>query len=318
MIAVKPKSHRLSWLVKWLTCHEQAFRSSLHQLSLSPFATFMTFAVIGITLALPFGLFVLLQNIQVVSYSLHDAAQISVYLKNDIEQATLNDLESRLKKDHDIIHFDYISPQEGLQQFEQDTQFSHAFDELTHNPLPGVFIIEPNQKLRSSTQLQPLLNRLQQLPNIGQVQLDMLWLQRLNAILLITHRIFYALALLFAVAVILIIGNTIRLTTQNHRDEILIIKLLGGSNAFVRRPFLYSGVLYGFAGGIIAWLLIDIALWGLLQSPVNQLAALYHTAFQLKGMSLPVTLILLMISAILGSIGSWLAVGRYIRAIESN
>jgi len=298
-------------MIKLLSRHIRAFRASIHQLSIAPLATLMTFAVIGIALALPAGFFVLLQNLQVVGHGLHDSAQASLFLKSDIQKADVDNLMKLLKNDQTIQSVRYVSPDQGLQEFKKQTGFSEVLSELKVNPLPGIIIVEPIRTMQSSFQIAQLVARLKRLPNVQSVQLDMQWLKRLHAIVHLGKRICYAIMFLFALGVLLIVGNTIRLTTQNYRDEIELIKLLGGTDQFIRRPFLYSGIIYGVIGGIFSWLLVDLIMWWL-QGPVNHLANLYNTQFYLNGLSASSTLFLLFSGAILGYIGSWIAVGKHL------
>lgn len=295
--------------------HIQAIRTSFHQLGASPVASLMTFAVIGIALALPFGLYALLQNIQGVSHNLHDSAQISLYLNHDISDSSKNELLRVLTNDNDVAHVTYISPEEGLNEFQKDSDFNNVLAALKTNPLPAVLVIQPSTSAQTPLKTEQLTERLERLPNVTNVQLDMQWLQRFNAILLLIHRMLAAIILLFSIGVLLIIGNTIRLTTQHHRDEIFVMKLLGASDRFIRRPFLYAGIIYGLAGSIIAWLLVDFTLM-FLQSPISRLANLYGTNFELKELDLPTTLALLVTGSALGYIGSRLAVRQHVRAIE--
>ncbi len=309
---MKRKSLRAPRLIIFISRHIQAIRISINQLSISPLATLMTFAVIGIALALPFGLYTLLQNVQGISHNLHDSAQISLYLDSNTTQASVNNLNRILKTDNSIENVTYISPSEGLKEFQRNVGANNVLSGLKTNPLPSVLIIQPTTSAQNNLQIQQLLSRLKHLPNISNVQLDMHWLQRFNAILLLLHRALLAIMLLFALGVLLIIGNTIRLTTQHHRDEIYVIKLLGGSSRFIRRPFLYSGMLYGLTGSIIAWLLVDFSMaW--LQAPVTRLATLYGSVFELHGLDVKTTLFLIVSGCLLGLIGSWLAVRQHIR-----
>ncbi len=309
---MKRKSLRAPQYIIFLSRHLQALRTSINQLSLSPVATLMTFAVIGIALALPFGLYTLLQNVQTINHNLHNSAQITLYLNSNTPQSSITNLTRVLKTDHDVTKITYISPKNGLKEFQKDSGFNNVMAGLKTNPLPAVLVIQPSPSTRTNLQVQQLLARLKRLPNITNAQLDMHWLQRFNAILLLLHRILFAVILLFALGVLLIIGNTIRLTTQQHRDEIYVIKLLGGSDRFVRRPFLYAGIIYGLTGSIIAWLLVDFSMaW--LQGPVTRLAALYSANFELHGLNLATTLTLLISGCLLGLAGSWFAVRQHIK-----
>jgi cell division transport system permease protein len=299
-------------VIVYFMCHIQAFKTSLNQLSLSLLATWMTFAVIGISLALPMGLFVALQNSQIVVGGMRDTAQISLYLKMDVKQSQVNKVLHTLDRDEEIMRARYISPAEGLREFQTQTELSDVLGQLKQNPLPGVIIVYPEKSIKSSLQVKQLLSRLQRLPYVQSAELDMVWLQRLSTMIKIARRVVFTVMILFALAVLLIIGNTIRLITQNHKNEIEVVKLLGGTERFIRRPFLYSGIIYGVAGGIIAWLLVDLAMWWL-SSPIQKLADLYNSQFQLQGLNVESAVYLLIGGAVLGYLGSWLAVGRHIK-----
>lgn len=303
-----------SRLQKILLEHLQALMNSLGQLSRSLAATLLTIAVIGIALALPLGLSVFLHNIQSVSGNLHNTSQISLYLENDFNNQQAKQLLHTVQIDQDVKQAAYVSPEEGLNEFSANANFGDVLKDLKTNPLPGVIVVTPSDSL-SSTDVTQLVNRMQHLPGVANAQLDMKWLQRLQAILAIGHRAAVLLLILFSFAVLLIIGNTIRLTTQNHHDEILIIKIIGGADNFIRRPFLYSGVLYGLAGAIIAWFLVDFSIW-YLQEPISNLSSLYGSDYQISGLSWGSTFFLLIGAMLLGLLASWLAVNRYISKVE--
>lgn len=310
--------HTSLYMPRWMLFfhrHISALKTSMAQLSLSSFTTLMTFAVIGVALALPMGLYVLLNNIQGPGQGIHESAQISLYLGLDTTKSQTASLMQSLKSDKAISKVTYISQQEGLEAFQKQYGFSNVLAELKENPIPPVMVIEPTTTLQTPEQIQQLLNRLENLPNVRLAQLNTVWVERLNAILQLAHRLFYAVAVLFVLGVLLVIGNTIKLIIQHFIDEIIVIKLLGGTNRFIRLPFLYSGMLYGLAGSIIAWFLVDIAIFWL-TPPINQLITLYNTEFHFQGMGLESTLFLLATGIVLGYIGSWLAVGKLITTIE--
>ena len=294
--------------------HTRALMNSLGQLSRSPLATLLTFLVIGIALALPLSLSVALKNIQVISSSFHSTGQINLYLKPNISQEQLHNTMLVLNMNQDIANKQYISPDEGLKEFSQNAGIADSTFDLKQNPLPGVIVVTPTSGL-STAKIQDLVNRLGKLPSVTTAQLDMKWLQRLNAILAIGHRTASVLMILFGIAVLLIIANTIRLTTQNHYKEILVIKLIGGTNRFIQRPFLYSGVLYGLVGAIFAWFIVDIII-DFLHKPITELAGLYNTPYQIKGLGLNTTIDLVAAGILIGLLASWLVVNRYIYSIE--
>jgi cell division transport system permease protein len=153
------------------------------------------------------------------------------------------------------------------------------------------------------------------LPQIDQAVLDLEWVQRLYSMMALGKRLVIALAALLALGVLLVVGNTIRLAIESRRDEIVIVKLVGGTNAFVRRPFLYTGLWYGLGGGILAWLIIGFGLFWL-SSPVAELAGLYRSQFELQGLGIGDSLMMWLCGGLLGLAGAWLAVSRHLGAIE--
>ena len=298
-------------MINYLINHLRAFKLSMNQLSIQPVTTFITFAVIGIALALPMGLYVLLQNAQTVTQGLHETAQISLYLGKNIKPLQTDKLLQQLNQDREIAHTRYISAKEGLLELQQQYNFSNALSELNNNPLPGVIVIQPVKTLKTTSQIKTLLDRLKKIPQVHDAQLDFSWLKRLNAIISLGKHVVYALMLIFAFGVLLIVVNTIGLITQKYRDKIFVLQLLGATNRFIRRPFLYSGIIYGLIGGIIAWFLIDATmLW--LHSSIANLASLYGSQFHLQTLSSMSTVILMLGGSILGYAGSWLAVGRHV------
>jgi cell division transport system permease protein len=295
--------------------HCQAFKTSLTHLSSSLLSTLTTFVVIGFALALPLGLYVLLQNIQTFTTHLHTTNQISLYLKKGGPAYQIEDLLNTLKKDPDLAAIQYISPEEGIKEFQTKMQFGDLLEHLKENPLPGVVVIQPQLSLQTEAQMNQLVERLKQLPFVDDIQLDKIWLQRLNAIIALGQKITGVLMLFFSFTIILIIGNTLRLMTERYREEIMIIKLLGGTSAFTRRPFVYSGILYGLMGSILAWLLIDLFMaW--LQTPLKNLMDLYDSSFLLKGLNLRTTFWLLFSGSALGYFAARLTVSHQIRKIE--
>jgi len=214
-----------------------------------------------------------------------------------------------------VASVQYISPEEGLKDFLRDSGFSKALANLKQNPLPGVLIVEPSPALQKTWQVQQLYSRLQNLPGVSMAQLDLTWLKRLHAIMAIGHRFVSILMFLFFIAVVFVVFNTITLTTKAYHDEIRIIKLLGGSDRFIRLPFLYSGIIYGLTGAIMAWFIVDIGVL-LLSAPIERLATLYGSAYSLSGMDGKHTLYLLLSGVLLGYLGAWFAVRRRLKAVD--
>ena len=295
--------------------HLQTFFYTLGQLSRRPFSTLMTTAVIGIALAMPTGLHVLLKNAQQVTASWDGATQISLFLKTNVRESAAQALATKLRKQPNIDEVRYISSAQALAEFQELSGFGEVLEFLDDNPLPAVLVVHPALGDTGPAEVKRLVDQLGQYPEVEMAQLDMQWVKRLYAIMAIVQRGVWVLASLLALAVLLVVGNTIRLAIQNRRDEIVITKLIGGTDAFIRRPFLYTGFWYGLFGGIIALLLIGTALW-LLKHPIHQLAVLYYSPFRLDALSGDTTLVVIGFGCLLGLLGSWLAVGRHLRDIE--
>jgi len=295
--------------------HAQVFFYTLGQLSRRPASMLMTAAVIGIALALPTGLHVVLKSAQQLSGGWDQASQISLFLQRGTREEEARRLVRQLEQRPQIRQVNYISPEQALAEFQRLSGFGQALDALADNPLPAVLVVLPVLEQGSPAATEALLAELREDPRVDLARLDVQWVKRLYAIMEILRQGVYVLASLLALAVLLVVGNTIRLAIQNRRDEIVIIKLIGGTDAFIRRPFLYTGFWYGLFGGLIAWLLVSLSLW-ILGGPVEKLAGLYQNSFSLRGLNTQTTTILLLSGIALGLIGSWIAVGRHLRDIE--
>ncbi|OGI42380.1 MAG: hypothetical protein A2150_04625 [Candidatus Muproteobacteria bacterium RBG_16_64_11] len=302
-------------MTSYLLRHLQVLFYSLGQLTRTPFASLVTVAVIGISLALPAGLYVLLDNMQRVSGAWDGAAQLSVFLKRDVSERAGLALAQKIRARPEIASVHYISREAALAEFKRLSGFGAALNALDGNPLPAVLAIRPSSAHADAATLDKLGKDLQAMHEVEQVQLDLDWIKRLNAIIELAQRGVWLLATVLALALTLIVGNTIRLAVLSRRTEIEIIKLVGGTDAFIRRPFLYSGLLQGLGGALLAWALLALVL-ALLAAPVQNLAALYGSRFELHGLDGQAGLVLLALGALLGWLGSRLAVGRHLRAIE--
>jgi cell division transport system permease protein len=275
----------------------------------------MTVAVIGIALALPAGLQALISNTRSLSGAWEGAARISVYLKQDQSTAAARALADELKRRDDVADVRVISPDQAMNEFRRLSGFGDALKVLDSNPLPAVLVVQPADAYAPPAVLQRMVDGIGEDQRVDMVQLDAQWLRRLHAILEIARRAVLVLAALFAVGVIIIVGNTIRLDIENRRPEIEVTKLIGGTDAFIRRPFLYTGLWYGIGGGMMAWLLVSTALW-LMQGPVARLSGLYGSEFQLSGLDGGTIAGLFAAGALLGWLGSWVAVARHLSRIE--
>ncbi len=297
--------------MNYLTRHMQSGVYSLGKLSRSPWTSLMTCFIIGIALALPAILFVALKNTELMNSSFQKTLEMTLYLKQDTTPNQVNALLSRLKKQSEIQNIRAISPTDGLKELQQQAGFDSSLESLQNNPLPWAVVIQPDKQINTPSQFEKLRMNLQQLPEVDHVQLDILWVKRLASFMALAHRILYALAIFLGIAVLLIVNNTIRAATEQHHKEIEVIKLIGGTYSFIRRPFLYVGMMYGLFGGIIAWLLV-VALTLALKGPSQHLAELYGSHLTLMGMGFGNLLILLCGSVGLGFAGSWMAVTKYL------
>ena len=299
----------------WLQRHAQVLLSSLGRLVRLPLSTLMTSAVIGIALALPVGLHVLINNLQHIGGDWQHGASISLFLKQEIDDRQAAELAEKLRRHQRIEAIRLVSKTSALDEFRQLSGFGEALAAFDHNPLPALLIVQPKAQFSDARNAQQLVEELSLLPEADLVQLDLEWVKRLQALARIAQRGVLVLACLLGLAVLLIVGNTIRLEIQNRHAEIEISKLIGATNAFIRRPFLYTGLWYGLFGGILAWLLVSVSI-GLLSGPAATLASLYQSTFQLVSLDIGGAFQLLAGSAGLGLAGSWLAVARHLSGIE--
>ena len=299
----------------YLLRHAQVFFYSLGQLTRTPVATFLTVAVIGITLALPASLYVAIENVQRLASGWEDNGQISLFLKQDVTGAAIEKLADKIRRLPAVSWVDYVSREAALTEFKRLSGFGEALNALDRNPLPAVLVVHPAATHAHPDKLQALLKDLRRFNEVDIAQIDLDWVRRLHAMLELARQGVLILAAGLAIAVLLIIGNTIRLAVLNRRDEIEITKLIGGTNAFIRRPFLYTGTLQGLLGALLAWLLVGLGLL-LLADPIDNLAGLYGSRFEAENLGILATLALIGSGGLLGWLGSRLAVGRHLRAIE--
>lgn len=296
-------------LLAWLESHRASLVDSLRRLGRQPIGSFFTCLVMAVALSLPMGLALLLENVERLGGSWQRAAQISLFLQLDAGDAEGQRLREQIAEMPDVAEAEWISREQALAEFQQQSGLGEALKELPENPLPGVVLVTPKEVDRAA--LEALRLRLAELPRVEQAQLDLLWVERLSAILQLGDRFVFGLSLILIMALLLVIGNTIRLHIENRRSEIEVIKLVGGTDGYVRRPFLYMGALYGFGAGVLAWLLLAYGLdW--LNEAVVRLAGLYGSDFALAGVPLEDGLSLLLGAVLLGYIGAWLAVARHL------
>ncbi len=313
--AQRGESGVLGRLRNYFALHFQVSTTSLAKLAAAPFSSFMTAAVIAIALALPAVLHVFLDKVQSLSGSWRDSAQISLFLNEGLSEKAAADFAAELGTWDEIANVVHIPPDTALEEFAASAGMGDALALLDENPLPNVIVVTPTMAHKAPAQVKALTARLKEELQVDIAQLDLEWLERLHGLLELADRVVVVLSSLLAAAVLFVIGNTIRLAIQSRRDEIEVTKLIGGSDAFVRRPFLYSGCWYGLMGALMAWGLVNLLL-ALLDDPVQHLATLYGSEFRVGLVDIQTTLLLLISGPLLGWLGAWSAAGRHIRAIE--
>jgi cell division transport system permease protein len=295
--------------------HAQTLVGSFGRLVHNPVATLFTIAVIGIALALPVSLELLVTNARVATGSLRNAVDVSVYFKADVAWPKVQQLASNLRERTGVSGVKTISADQGMAEFRKFSGFGSALDALTGNPLPHVMVVSPAPGHASPADIDALRSYVRNWPEVDLVQVDTEWVARFQSLLDVMRAIVAIATLLLGVGVIVIIGNTIRLDILNRRSEIEVTKLVGGSDGFVRRPFLYGGIWYGLGGAAVALGIVAAAV-AFLRGPVGRLASLYGSQFRLVGLDLEQALMLLGAGALLGLFGSWLMASHHLRAIE--
>ena len=298
----------------WIQHHRLSAADSLMRVLDSPGSSVLTWLVIGIALALPVGLNVALDNVSQVSAGWDSPTQISLFLQGEVSPDRLRELEGEMDARQDVSKTRVISRDEALDEFRTLSGFADVLASLPKNPLPDLILVTPDAALDGPA-VSALREELQGNSDVAEAVLDMEWLQRLNSLMALSRRLVLAIGCMLVVGVMLILGNTIRLAIEGRRDEIVIVKLVGGSNGFVRRPFLYTGLWYGVGGGVLAALLVSAALWSL-EKPISDLAMLYESAFQLSGLGVMGSLNLVILGGLLGLAGAWLAVSRHLARIQ--
>lgn len=313
--AVKSKTTTSSHLESYLANHREVAKSSLTRLLKTPLSSLMTWLVIAIALSLPCALFIAINNLSVVSNGWDGSAQISLYLKQNISEQQTEQVIKKVSARSDVDKVTYVSPEAALEEFQRLSGFGKVLDHLDNNPLPGVLVVTPVEDDSTPEQFSGTYKQLKAMPQVDRAVVDMQWVHRLYALMSVIKRMGYVLAVLLSLGVLLVIGNTIRLAIENRREEILVVKLVGGADAFVRRPFLYTGFWYGFGGGLLALFIIAASmLW--LSAPAKALAASYESNFELLGLSFTQSVFLLSIACALGLLGAWVSVARHLGEIE--
>lgn len=310
------RSHRITFESRsraWRRHHEQMAVDSLHRLRQRPLSSLMTMLAIAIAMVLPASLWLALSSAQLLDNNLDDSARMTLYLDPALSESQAMDITDRVRGDSDIASTELITAAAGLESFQQRLGMSDALAMMDDNPLPATILVQPRS--RDPDAAQTLAERLGKIDGVTDARLDMAWLERLREISELGRRVVLAFGVLFALGVLLVVGNTIRLAVESRRQEIEVVTLIGATHAFVRRPFLYVGVWYGLGGGLLALLLLTVGRsW--LSAPIDMLASGFGSHFSLPGIGFGGSVLLLICSTLLGLVGAWLAVSRHLADIS--
>lgn len=302
-------------MMAWLGQHRRSLGLILGRFALTPFSSLLAMVVFGVALSLPLGLYALVENIKTVAGNVHLEPQLTVFMSSGTSAESVKQIEPRLKEMEAIKHFHFIPRDQALQELVHSSGLTDVAAGLERNPLPDAFVVEPKSSVPD--ELESLRKDLMKLPKVDKVLLDTAWAERLNAIVRLGHDFVLILAGLLGFALIVITSNTVRLQILSQREEIEISTLIGATNAFIRRPFLYHGALQGLGGGLVAWLIVSLGLQ-LTTLGMTDLAKLYAVPFQLLPLAARDISSLLLFSSLLGWLGAFLAVEKHLRRIEAS
>ena len=303
----------LGRLSSYFRHHQLVAVESLNAQFLAPLSSLLTWLVVAIALTLPGALYMAVDNIQQLSGQLESSGSMSLFLK-DTELRQAQALQRQLRQHPKVARVEYVSAEQGLADFSRHSGLADALSYLDHNPLPAVLLVEPKLGI-STLELNKLLTHMRSDDRVDSVQVDMAWMARLQALLALAKQLVWVLGILLALAILLVIGNSIRLAIAARCDEIRVIKLVGGSDAYVRRPFLYTGLWYGLIGGLLAWSILGLC-WLLLRGAVGDIAQLYTASFYLQPLALRPSLALIALGTSLGLLGAAWSVQRQLAKIE--
>ncbi|MBT8062516.1 MAG: ABC transporter permease [Xanthomonadales bacterium] len=302
----------------WLRRHSYSFFSSLGALLHHRTGTLMTVLVLGIGILLPLGLYVMLDNLDQLDLKREDWSSVTVFMLPGATEAQVAGVAQSLASRNDVADVQSVSPQQGMAEFSESSGFGPSLEMLGTNPLPWVLMVRPAGPGLVSTEFEAqvagLVAHLESVNGVDSVQFDHKWLQRLGRMLDLGKAAVTVLSLVFGLAVIVVVANTIRLDVAARSEEIEILALVGAGNAFIRQPFLYSGLWYGLMGGLLAAGLVQLCLFYLAR-PLGRLLDAYGRDMSLSGLDITQTSVLLLVSAALGLLGAWIAVQRYLRIL---
>lgn len=297
----------------WINQHVFVFFLVLKRIVFAPVTSLLSILVIGIAFSLPAGIYILVENLHSISGQTTVTPQMSLFLKQKTVQQDIDEIRQRLEANEQVMHFQFVSKDQALLQLQQNSGLNDVMRSLGYNPLPDAFVVDVQDV--NAKALDQLRTVIQEWPNIEYVQFDSAWAKRLDAMLNFGHVIALMLFTLLSIAIIAVMFNTIRLQILTKQDEIELSKLIGATDGFIRRPFLYFGAIQGLAGGITAWLIIELALQTM-NHKLSMLANLYSIDLHLKHLSTWDSISLLLFATWLGWLGARLSVASHLWKIE--
>jgi cell division transport system permease protein len=295
--------------------HVKQAKLAYRDLLSRPIGNLLTLAIIAMSLALPASLYLVGKNLTMVAAAWQAPSQISLYLVESSNETKALALQADLEQWPEIEGVVYISPQQGLEEFSQHSGFVSALSLLDDNPLPTVLIVTPHTEWQQRSKVKELNGRLIMEPLVDDIRIDDDWLARLQALKHVAVTVGLVLASLMLVAVFLIVGNTLRFNVLEHKEEIQVMKLVGATDRFILRPYLYTGFWFGLLGGTAAWILTAIMTL-VVNGAVAELAILYESRFRLIGLTWDESLLLLMVASFLGVMAAQLSAMRHLKEIE--
>ncbi|SER50119.1 cell division transport system permease protein [Nitrosomonas sp. Nm51] len=297
----------------WLSQHSYVLVQVLKRMVASPVTSLLSALVMGIAFSLPVGFYLFLQNMHAISGQNSVTPQMSLFLKQSTTGQDIAAVRERLQGKEQVAHIQFISKDQALLQLQQSGGAGNVVPSLGRNPLPDAFVVDvQNAHAEALERLQIIM---QKWPEIEYVQFDSVWAERLEAILSFGRVITILLFTLLSVAVVAVMFNTIRLQILTRRDEIELSKLIGATDGFIQRPFLYFGAIQGLIGGITAWLIIALALQ-MINDELKTLAGLYAWDIHLQHLSNSDSISLLLFAAWIGWLGARLAVASHLWQTE--
>jgi cell division transport system permease protein len=298
--------------MNYFVSHYQMLLKALQRSHASMLSTFMMLLVIGVTLILPSISFLVVQNLKSISETIQHESQISIFLRKDISVDAKNKIEKELKNRGEINNYYYVKKEEAWTKLQKSMGFNESNNGLTENPLPDAFFVSPITV--NPNQIMILKSFLERLEGVEQVVVDTDWVKKLNSILHLANKAIFLAAILLAFMLTVVIGNTIRLQMTSHREEIVLSKLIGATNQFIRRPFLYSGFIYGLGGGLTAALTLKVIVIFLNQTVID-VEALYGAQFNIVDLNLLQYLSIVGSSILIAVIASFISINQSIKKI---